>query len=104
MCWWCSLDGSEGRSGGLGLSAQLELETHSELGMGRGIPSQNSSCPDSQLEPTAASNRGSKLGLTRELKFVSTALQNLQLALCRMCGQWPGTEPQQGDGSRGWKV
>lgn len=39
VCWRCSLDGSEGRSGGSGLSTQLELETHSELGMGRGIPS-----------------------------------------------------------------
>lgn len=42
------------------------------------------------------------MGLDRELRFVSTALQNLQLALCRMCGQWPGTEPQQGYRNQGW--
>lgn len=54
---------------------------------------------DPQLGPTDKNYGRTRLGPTLKLRFVSTALQNLQLALCEMHGQWPGTEPQQGMGA-----
>lgn len=54
---------------------------------------------DPQLGPTDKNYGRTRLGPTLKLRFVSTALQNLQLALCKMHGQWPGTEPQQGMGA-----